>query len=226
MHLTRILTLVAVSSTLLVPRPVSAFYNSQTGRWLSRDPVGEEMDPNVYAFLGNDPVGYVDGDGRAAPANPGGTRPKPPKKPKPDPFEPLDHLVQAGLVPRCSMVVYLGHNRAESPHVPVPIRTSSDGCSAASVVACWSGTITVETPIPGIEPRPDEYTKLNLVQAEVMASNDFEAAKRNAYRFCGKKCCCKQVLVSVDCTGLSSAERRSAKSTCGLWYQLICPNNH
>jgi hypothetical protein len=41
-----------------------AFYNPDTGRWLSRDPI-EEMDgPNQHAFLHNGPVNKVDLDGR------------------------------------------------------------------------------------------------------------------------------------------------------------------
>lgn len=35
-------------------------YNPQTGRWLSRDPIGENGGLNVYGYVGNDPVGYID----------------------------------------------------------------------------------------------------------------------------------------------------------------------
>ena len=43
----------------------SAFYNPQTGRWLSRDPVGEKGGKNLFSFTGNslpnlvDPLGLV-----------------------------------------------------------------------------------------------------------------------------------------------------------------------
>ena len=33
-----------------------AFYNSSTGRWLSRDPSGEAGGINVYEYVGNDPI--------------------------------------------------------------------------------------------------------------------------------------------------------------------------
>jgi hypothetical protein len=36
------------------------FYNPSTGRWLSRDPVGERGGRNLYAFLQNDGVNSVD----------------------------------------------------------------------------------------------------------------------------------------------------------------------
>jgi RHS repeat-associated protein len=36
------------------------YYNPVTGRWLSRDPIGERGGINLYGFVGNDPVGRID----------------------------------------------------------------------------------------------------------------------------------------------------------------------
>ena len=36
------------------------FYAPSLGRWLSRDPLGEESDVNLYGFVGNSPVNFVD----------------------------------------------------------------------------------------------------------------------------------------------------------------------
>ena len=38
------------------------FYSPSLGRWLSRDPLGEQADPlhNLYRFVGNNPLNYVD----------------------------------------------------------------------------------------------------------------------------------------------------------------------
>ena len=36
------------------------YYNSELGRWPSRDPLGEEGGLNLFVFVGNDPLGYVD----------------------------------------------------------------------------------------------------------------------------------------------------------------------
>lgn len=36
------------------------FYNPITGKWLSRDPIGENGGDNIYVFAGNDPVGEID----------------------------------------------------------------------------------------------------------------------------------------------------------------------
>jgi RHS repeat-associated protein len=39
-------------------------YDSSIGRWLSRDPIGEKGGMNLYGYVGNDPISYVDPDGR------------------------------------------------------------------------------------------------------------------------------------------------------------------
>ena len=41
-----------------------AFYNPQTGRWLTRDPIGEQGGGNLHAFAENRPTIRVDVDGR------------------------------------------------------------------------------------------------------------------------------------------------------------------
>jgi hypothetical protein len=39
---------------------VAAFYNPEQGRWVTRDPLGEVGGMNLYAFVGNNPVNWVD----------------------------------------------------------------------------------------------------------------------------------------------------------------------
>jgi len=36
------------------------YYDPSTGRWPNRDPIGEKGGKNIYAFVGNDPIFYVD----------------------------------------------------------------------------------------------------------------------------------------------------------------------
>ena len=50
----------ALIAWLLVPQTAHCFYNASTGRWLSRDPIGERGGVNVYAFAPNDAVNDVD----------------------------------------------------------------------------------------------------------------------------------------------------------------------
>jgi len=70
------------------------FYSPPLGRWLSRDPIGEQAGLNLYAFVGNDPVNTVDplglqsgnppGDSCKTPPNePPGDKQSPPKDPPP-----------------------------------------------------------------------------------------------------------------------------------------------
>ena len=42
----------------------SAFYNPETGQWLSRDPIEERAGSPLYCFSGNDSVDRIDRDGR------------------------------------------------------------------------------------------------------------------------------------------------------------------
>ena len=39
---------------------VSAFYDANLGRWLNRDPIGEEGGLNLFQFAWNDPVNWFD----------------------------------------------------------------------------------------------------------------------------------------------------------------------
>jgi RHS repeat-associated protein len=49
------------------------FYNAVTGRWISRDPIGEEGGLNLFEAVNNGPHNYIDRDGRDIfSLNPGG----------------------------------------------------------------------------------------------------------------------------------------------------------
>jgi hypothetical protein len=53
-------TLAVLLGLLVWGETASAFYNPQTGRWLSRDPIGEQGGLNLYGFVGNDSMDRVD----------------------------------------------------------------------------------------------------------------------------------------------------------------------
>jgi uncharacterized protein RhaS with RHS repeats len=40
------------------------YYDPVTGRWLSRDPIEELGGVNLYEFVGNEPIHWIDTDGR------------------------------------------------------------------------------------------------------------------------------------------------------------------
>src|SRR5262245_29306872 len=45
---------------LLTQQFALCFYNPSTGRWLSRDPIGEAGGLNLHGFVRNDPLRWVD----------------------------------------------------------------------------------------------------------------------------------------------------------------------
>jgi hypothetical protein len=46
--------------SLLLPQAGQCFYNTSTGRWLSRDPISEKGGLNVYGYVMNQPTDAVD----------------------------------------------------------------------------------------------------------------------------------------------------------------------
>ena len=56
---------IAVVLGWLMSGTCQAFYNPETGRWLSRDPIGEQGGKNLYGFVANDAVNRADTDGRS-----------------------------------------------------------------------------------------------------------------------------------------------------------------
>jgi hypothetical protein len=57
---TRNFLTIPLAICLLTPFMAQCYYNDSTGRWLSRDPIGEEGGHNLHAFTGNDPIQRVD----------------------------------------------------------------------------------------------------------------------------------------------------------------------
>jgi hypothetical protein len=50
----------ALTAWFLLPQAAHGYYNPSTGRWLSRDPKGEQYHPQEYAFARNSLVNSVD----------------------------------------------------------------------------------------------------------------------------------------------------------------------
>lgn len=56
--------MLVLTGLVLTAQTASAFYNPNTGRWLSRDPIGEAGSLNVYASMENNALNSFDADGR------------------------------------------------------------------------------------------------------------------------------------------------------------------
>lgn len=63
---TRILLGIVALLGVLLGQEAQAFYNSCTGRWLSRDPIGEKGGVPLTAFVANSPANSVDALGHVA----------------------------------------------------------------------------------------------------------------------------------------------------------------
>jgi hypothetical protein len=60
--------ILALTALLLLPQVGQCFYNPNTGRWLSRDPIEENGEANLCGFIQNDPVSEIDPFGLAGSA--------------------------------------------------------------------------------------------------------------------------------------------------------------
>lgn len=48
---------------VFIAQPIWAFYNPSTGRWLTRDPLGERESPSLYCFCANQAIHSFDRQG-------------------------------------------------------------------------------------------------------------------------------------------------------------------
>jgi RHS repeat-associated protein len=91
-------------------------YDSDLGRWVSRDPIEENGGLNLYAYVGNDPLNSIDPEG-------------------------LYYLVpnvdeksqQTIYVEKCEIVIYIGHG-SKQPHKWI----MSKQCSAGGFLGCYA----------------------------------------------------------------------------------------
>ena len=47
-------------AVFIATSPAFGFYNPKVGRWMTRDPIGENDSANLYQFVGNNPVKNID----------------------------------------------------------------------------------------------------------------------------------------------------------------------
>ena len=60
-HKNCLLLLLSALLLFLAAAPrAAAVYDPEQGRWLSRDPIGEDGGLNLYGYVGNDPLNWVD----------------------------------------------------------------------------------------------------------------------------------------------------------------------
>jgi RHS repeat-associated protein len=212
--------------SILTVRSGYRFYNPSTGRWLNRDPIGENGGLNLYGFGPNSPLNGYDVNGQYWHYIIGGCvvvvgggvlingcrSCKPSKGSKTG----LDAKgIVRTQVKKCNIVVFFGH-RGE---VPQDIILNED-CSAACVVSCGAtegkNPATPQAPVPGTSLTEDEEI-LNLGNEFDKFDDHWAKAIQHAKTLC-KDNCCPEVTVSVDCSGLPRWQT-------GYWlgsYRSVC----
>ncbi|MCX6925399.1 MAG: RHS repeat-associated core domain-containing protein [Verrucomicrobia bacterium] len=137
------------------------FYSPSMARWLSRDPAEEDEAVNLYAFVGNSPVNFVDPVGLQgvpsfplpAPPGPGPGQCPIEKKPEKEPCPPCTLQPPE---PRCDY---------DHPHYPCPgahchtfvVNQNPKTCDCfvnLGPVICIDGGSPVPAPVPLPNPNP------------------------------------------------------------------------
>ena len=60
----RLKIVLVIAVALSVMHEASAFYDAHLGRWITRDPIGEDGGKNLYLFVGNNAINAVDAFGK------------------------------------------------------------------------------------------------------------------------------------------------------------------
>ncbi len=123
------------------------FYDPGLQRWLTPDPLGEAADSNLYRFVGNDPVNFVDDDGmQARPARQMEFefRPPPPRRwgsgqmPQEEIVRARDNLLSRGGLANAQ----IGPTQLE-----LPLRGAGAECSSGTIYSSAPPETRGETPV-------------------------------------------------------------------------------
>lgn len=168
---------------LFAARDAHAFYNPTTGRWLSRDPIGERGGPNFYGFVGNDAIRRQDLLGLLS----------------------IDSKAHTVKVSKCEVVVLFGHGFTKRPWT----WEVATGCNAAGAITCWPSANSAGIPQekdlwPASKPESDPATQWGGstpnpndpsldTRGNLRGDKALEALIKNAYNvsrgLCAKNCC-------------------------------------
>lgn len=184
-------------------------YDPVTGRWPSRDPIGERGGVNLYGFVGNDGVNKWDVLGLAPP----------------------DEEVQG-----CVIKIFAGHGLDDSAFdedgnlidpsdkdkSQLPCNATGPECSGAAILGCNTANYcNVGNPIPGVNGQDKNISMDNLCKEMKSA---LEAAREHARSLCNKSpACCTKIKIEVHCFGMGKPGLvTNGCSLCGHQETITC----
>ncbi len=161
-------------------------YAAELGRFVSRDPIGYEDGPDLYAYLhskpqtGIDPTGLWSlwGDDRY-------------------------------LLKRCTITIFYGHGKDIVTYLKEHRIQYQTGCYYSAVVSCQSRVVAQLLPSlipnPVLSDRDVQWTGMRKPDEydwgpDLYAAN-FKAAENAAILLCKPPCCCKQVKIAAKYIG-------------------------
>ena len=170
------------------------YYNPREGRWISRDPIGEEEEANLYAFLHNKVLEELDDLGLFSPKEKCCCG----KKKLPDKFCcENDQIVHPKS---CKIRILMGHSYEDNLKKNIKRFCKVD---KIGIVSCFS--TTTNTLIPISQSYPNNGRNTDLIHRGEEAARylraELEAAKQEAKNMCSKenkKCCSKVVIIVSD----------------------------
>jgi len=203
----------AVAGLFVLTHTLQAHYDPNIGRWISRDPIFEKGGVNLYGFVGNDGVNWVDilGLTESTTENAPYDEVKkcqillrlqhlyPKGGPKGGNLDSLEKHLKEKL-PNCSAIGYLGcgsnflnsqlpkDHRAELPNVEEDLDLSDKE----------KNKVKADSRIPDAE--KDNIGTTSTPEVFVNLDKAIEAAKSKATTFCKPKGCCDHVTIVISCS--------------------------
>jgi len=237
MKTNRVILLVLALLGVTLVQNAQAFYNPSTGRWLSRDPIGEksfygnyllgisygqrlelesrrtDFEMASYSFVRNSPLTWIDLDGGRD--TPGGDIPidKTNRRTAPTGMD----LIK---VKPCTILILYGHNWEGPDKFNIGgfqnvwnIVASDDkdpkGCAYAGVITCNAYNVPNEIPLPGYVPVRGILPIKDRSADDDLGRQLVEAMKaaEESAKGCCNNCGCKQIKIKVESYGLTIGER-------------------
>ena len=147
------------------------FYSPELGRWINRDPIGENGGLKLYGFVGNDPINRWDYLG-----------------------------LKQTIIKSCNVSIYVGHNYAV-PQTSIENEPCSAGkVISCGGYTSWDPA-TPDTEIPGLPPQNKGKSSISVNEAIDQTQKAFLAGVEYARETICKSdtCCCKKVTVKIIC---------------------------